>query len=297
VAELLDPTSATALSFNRKAFVGIAAGAVGVVSMIESALAQATDFGKPHDPIVAENDPTIIAQHVSLKRPDTTIDAYAAYPRSVTATTPGVVIVQAIWGVDAQLRDIARRYAKAGYMAIAPALFARTNPPSGDGASDINLFRASAGALKDDTVAGDLLAGHDWILGKAPKAKIGITGFCMGGSIVLKQVIGSTNYAAASMFYGDVRPGSKRGDPNGPDAFAYTSKITTPLMGSFGAKDTGIVAADVHTMANLLKAPHDIKVYDEASHAFFDDTRGAYVAPAAADAWTRTMGWFKTYLT
>ncbi|MFN2459993.1 MAG: dienelactone hydrolase family protein [Candidatus Velthaea sp.] len=124
---------------------------------------------------------------MKLTRPDATIDAYAACPRTITATTPGVVIVQHTGGVDAQIRDTARRYAKKGFITIAPALFSCTNPPSGANTSDMNPFRAPASALQDDVVAGDLLAGRDWIHSKAAQSKVGITGFSMGGGITLKQ--------------------------------------------------------------------------------------------------------------
>lgn len=299
MSDLQNPDERTAAAFNRKAFVGLSAGAGFAVTSIASAMAHDTNFGAPHPPIVAENDPAITALALKLARPDTTIDAYAAYPKNLTATTPGVVVVQAIWGVDAQLRDVVRRYAKEGFVAIAPALFTRSNPPSGDGTSDIDLFRAPARALKDEIVAGDLLAGHDWIHTQAARAKIGVTGFCMGGGITLKQVIGRTDYQAASMFYGSMLPGAKRGDPVTPVSYAYTDRITVPLMGSFGARDTSpdIQPDQVRTMFARLSAPHDFKIYDEAGHAFFDDTRKAYVASAAADAWTRTMRWFRTYLT
>jgi carboxymethylenebutenolidase len=68
-------------------------------------------------------------------------------------------------------------------------------------------------------------------------------------------------------------------------------------MGSFGARDTSIKPEDVRAMFARLSAPHDVKIYDEAGHAFFDDTRSSYVPSAAADAWARTLAWFKTYLT
>jgi carboxymethylenebutenolidase len=286
-----DPTTLTSATFSRKAFVGISAGAAGVASTIAAALAEGAGFGMPHPPIVAENDPTIATAHVMLTRPDTAIDAYAAWPKTITATTPAVVVVQHIWGVDAQIRDTVRRYAKEGFIAIAPDLFARSHPPSGDGTSDISLFVPAARALQDDVVAGDLLAGRDWIHTKAARANVGITGFCMGGGIVLKQVIARTDYATASMFYGGVHPG-------GDTEFMYADMITVPLMGSFGARDTSkdIQPADVEKLFSLLKAPHDVKIYAEAGHAFFDDTRKAYVASAAADAWTRTLRWFRTYL-
>jgi carboxymethylenebutenolidase len=296
MSEVLDPTKHTSLSFNRKAFVGISAGAAAVAGTIAQALAQATDFGKPHPPIVPENDPAITVERVTITRPDVAMDAYAAYPKRITATTPGVVVIQHIWGVDATIRDTVRRYAKEGFIAIAPDLFVRSHPPSGDGVTDIAVFRPAASAMKDDVTHGDALAAHDWIRAKAPRGKIGITGFCMGGTIVLKQVIGNTDYAAASMFYGSVRPFTPAADPTTPESFAYTSKITTPLMGSFGARDTSIKPDDVRAMYATLKAPHDAKVYDEAGHGFFDDTRSSYSASAASDAWSRTLGWFHTYL-
>ncbi len=291
---LLETTLPAAPGFNRRMFVGMTAGvAAAVPSAISIALAQ-SDLGKPHDAIVSESDPAIVVSRPMLVRPDTTIDAYAAMPKKITATTPCVVVTQHIWGVDAQIRDTVRRYAKEGYIAIAPNLFARTKTAAGDGTTDISTFRPASGALTDEQVAGDLLAGRAWALTQAPKAKVGITGFCMGGSYTLKEVIGRTEFAAASMFYGAVRVGLK---PDEPSTFPYTSKITTPLMGSFGALDGGIKPDDVKAMFALLTSPHDVKVYDDAPHAFFDDTRASYRAAAAADAWTRTMAWFKTYLT
>ncbi len=297
MADLLDPNTLTSPAFNRRAFVGLSAGAAAAASTAAAGMAQSTsEFGKPHPPIVAEDDPAIEAAHVSLARPGIALDAYAAWPKSMTAATPGIVMVQHIWGVDSTLRDDVRRYAKAGYLCIAPSLYARSKPPAGDGTSDIALFRPAAAALVDDVVAGDLLAGHDWIRAKAAHAKIGITGFCMGGAIALKQLIGTHTYAAASVFYGDVRPGTPRGMPTTADTFAYTANISTPLRGNYGERDTSIAAADVRAMFATLTVAHELSIYPEAGHAFFDDTRAAYVASAATDAWTKTLAWFTTYL-
>lgn len=292
----LDPNTLTSPAFNRKAFVGLSAGAAAAVSTAAGALAQSADFGKPHPPIVAEDDPAIETQRVGLTRPDTTLDAYAAWPRKFGATTPAIVMVQHIWGVDSTIRDDVRRYAKAGFICIAPNLYQRSSPPSGDGTSDIDLFRAAAGALSDDIVGGDLRAARSWALSKAPQAKIGITGFCMGGGIAIKQLINTTNYSAASIFYGDVRPDTPRTAPTGAQTFAYTAGITTPIRGNYGERDTGIAAADVRAMFATLKVAHELNVYAEAGHAFFDDTRKSYVASAAADAWVKTLAWFGRYL-
>jgi carboxymethylenebutenolidase len=296
VADFIDPLLPANAAFKRRVFVGLGAGAAALASPIAAALAQGEGFGKPHPPIVAEDDPAIVVDRPPLVRPGTTIDAYAAWPKTAGPATPGLVLVQAIWGVDAQLRDTVRRYAKEGFLCIAPALFARSSPPSGDGATDIAVFRPLAAALVREQVKGDLLAGRDWIRAKAPQAKVGISGFCMGGGITIREVIGEADYHAAVPFYGDVLQGAPRDQPVTADTFAYAKKIATPLLGNYGARDTSIKAEDVRAMFGLLAAPHDLKVYDEAGHAFFDDTRPSYVASAASDAWTRTLGWLRRYL-
>jgi carboxymethylenebutenolidase len=296
MSDVLDPNASTSPAFNRKAFVGLSAGAAAAVSA-GAALAQTgADFGKPHPPLVASDDPAITAQHVGLVRPDVTLAAYAAWPKATAASTPGIVMVHHIWGLDSTIRDDVRRYAKAGYICIAANLYGRSNAPVGDGMSDSDPFRPAAAALTDNVVTGDLLAARNWIAAKAGRARIGITGFCMGGGYALKQLIGSTTYAAASLFYGDVRPGTPRGAPTTAETFAYVEKITTPVRGNYGERDTSIAAADVRTMFGRLRVPHELSIYPEAGHAFFDDTRASYVASAAADAWTKTLAWFHRYL-
>jgi carboxymethylenebutenolidase len=143
----------------------------------------------------------------------------------------------------------------------------------------------------------DLLAARAWVPTLAPSAKIGLTGFCAGGGIALRRLIGSRAFAAASIFYGDVRPaGTPRDAATTPSMFDYTTQIETPVMGNYGARDTSIKAADVQAMFERLTMPHDLKIYPEAGHAFFDDERTSYVATAATDAWTRTLSWFHRYL-
>ena len=297
--ELTDPQNATSSAVSRRGFVTLGAGAAFAIGNARAAAAQTAGFGAPHPPIVAEDDPAIRVVRPTLRSKDPgSIDAYAAMPRVVTHVTPGVVVIQAIWGVDAQLRDVVRRLAKSGYVAIAPDLYGRLNPPSGDGVSDIAAFRPLATQMNSaGTVPGDVIAAHDWLRTQAADASLGIMGFCMGGGIVLQSIVDSKAFAAASMFYGNVRPGSASSDPTTAQTFAFTSRITTPLLGSFGARDTSIKAQDVEAMFSRLTAPHAFKIYDEAGHAFFDDTRSSYVPSAAADAWARTLAWFHQYLT
>ena len=302
--DMIDPVNATSLAMNRRAFVGLSAGATAYASTIAAALAAGEDFGKPHPPIVAENDPAVALGRPQIRSGSRTIDSYYASPKDAGPSTPAVVLVQHIWGVDAVMRDIARRFAKEGYIAIVPDLYTGLGAPSGDGLTDYKVFLPAAQKLVDATVDGDLVAAANFIRGGSggKPQKIAVMGFCMGGGIALRQAVDSAStFGAAAVFYGKVRydtNGTGTG-PITPIALAYADEIATPLLGSWGARDTGILAADVLALdgrLNELKKVHDIKVYDEAGHAFFDDTRASYVPSAAADAWTRTLAWFATYL-
>lgn len=292
------------LEVSRKRFVALGSGAAFAFANAAAARAEGADYGHAHPPIVAEDDAAIrVVPDVRLTPPaGSAITAYAAMPRTVTPRTAGIVVTQHIWGVDPQIRDVVRRLAKAGYIAIAPRLYDRiSGAPNPDTATDYRVFGAVAQKMyAQGFVTTDLLAGETWIRTQAAQSTVGITGFCMGGGIALQQVIDSKAFAAVAMFYGDVRPGTKRDDPTTASTFDFVKKITVPVAGSFGAKDTSIKAADVAALRAALTAggvPNDIRIYDEAGHAFEDDTRASYVASAATDAWTRTLAWFGKYLT
>jgi carboxymethylenebutenolidase len=302
--ETLDPSRSTSDRFNRRAFVGIAGGVAALAAA--PATARADDLGKPHPPLVAEDDPALVVSRPVLTsaRADGPyqVNTYAVGPKARLLQAAGIVLVMHVWGVDALMRDTARRLAKAGYRVIVPDLYSGLDTPSGDGTSDISLFRPSASKLADASVDADLTAGATWLRAQAGRdIPLGVMGFCMGGGITLRQTVDRPHlYSAASVFYGKVRYGTT--DNAGaitPIALAYAEDIGSPLAGSFGGRDTSIKADDVraldHRLAELRK-PRDIKVYDEAGHAFFDDTRESYVASAATDAWARTLTWFKRYL-
>lgn len=283
-----DPAEGTGLGFNRRVFVGIGAGAAAIGATVAGALAAGEGFGKPHPPIVAENDPDIVVMRPKLT---TGISAYAASPLQTSSTTPGIVMVQHVWGVDATIRDDVRRLAKAGFVTIAPELYGRMHPPSGDGTDDFNVFRPLMQQLEEETVQGDLQAGADWIRTRAGAVrdgrppKVGITGFCMGGRIALQQTWENPRpYDAAVIFYGAVKD-------------QQADFVDVPVMGNYGGRDTGIPADSVRAFFSKLSNPHDVKIYEAAGHAFFDDTRSSYVGSAAADAWTRTLAFFHKYLT
>jgi carboxymethylenebutenolidase len=317
--DLTDPIRSTNPAFKRSVFVGISASAAALIGPA-AALAADEGLGKPHPPLVAEDDPDIVVSTPQIGRytgPTTkrAIDAYYAAPRAATATTPGIVVVMQIWGVDAQTRDTVRRFAKAGYRTIAPNLYAGLGAPNGDGSTTFSDFQPMAAKLADEVVDEDLIDSAGYLtlaydieqtggaggLYRASHIKIGVTGFCMGGSITLRQAVEYPQlYSAAAIWYGKVRYGTTGN--NGaitPIALAYADELRTPLLGSWGERDTSILGDDVraldHRLSELHK-PHDLKVYPTAGHGFFDDTRSSYDAFAADDAWTRTLAWFARYL-
>lgn len=280
----IDPTRSTDPRVNRGTFVGLATGAVGAAAM-GSGIAQ-EEYGKPHPPIVAEDDPAIQVQHVEIRRPDIAMPAYYAQPHEARATTPGVVVVMHAWGVDESIRDFCRRLAKAGYCAVAPDLFARYGAPSGDGQSDFSTFRPYVEKLTaaPAQVDGDVRAAALWLKSTHPQAKAGVAGFCMGGAIALRQSVANDDvFAADAVFYGRV-------------AGIDPTKIRMPIAGSYGERDQGIPADEVRAFRKVLRAPNDIVIYPTSGHAFMDDQRASYVAPAAQDAWRRTIAFFAKYL-
>jgi len=306
--DLTDPAHALSPSLGRRAFVGLSAGASAFGGAALAAFAQSAELGKPHPPLVSEVDPAIVALHstISYAAPggERTLDAYIAEPKDAGPATPALVVVQAIWGVDAQLRDTVRRLAKAGFIAVAPDLYTGLAAPNGDGATDFAPFRDIAAKLSDDVVDADLAAAakHVRTAGGSPGRKVGVMGFCMGGAITLRQAVdNAARFAAAVVFYGKVRYGTTGNQGTiTPIALDYADHVGVPLAGNWGQRDTSILAADVTALdgrlTELAKA-HDFKIYPEAGHAFFDDTRDSYVATAASDAWTRTLSWFGRHLT
>ncbi|HEV8020748.1 MAG TPA: dienelactone hydrolase family protein [Candidatus Lustribacter sp.] len=283
-------------TIDRSKFMGASAAAIAAAG---TAPADAqSDYGHPHPPIVPEDDPAITVRHASLTRPDATISAYVAMPKVRNATTPGIVLCAHIWGVDAQYRDLARRFAKLGYIAIAPGLFDRSNPPNGDGQSDTGLFAGAVTALyAGNKMNGDLLAAKALIRTQTPRGKIGIYGNCMGGGIVLQALVGNKDYDAASVLYGYVRADRKATEPPPAGAFDWASQVTTPVIGAYAGLDAGINTADVQAAYAKLGGPHDVTVYPDAKHGFLDDTRASYNSADATAAFAKMTAWYGKYLT
>lgn len=211
---------------------------------------------------------------------DAELMGYLARPEG-EATRPGVVVVQEWWGLDEHIKDLARRFAQAGYAALAPDLY------HGAVTSEPDEARKLAMALDRDAAVGEIRSAADFLRAQGARPKIGVVGFCMGGWLVLQTALDEPQLGAAVAFYGR---------PLTPEEAA---RAQAPVMGNYGALDAGIPVERVTAMAEALSAAgvaNDMKVYEGAPHAFFNDTRPSYHAEAAQDAWARTLAWFERYL-
>lgn len=213
--------------------------------------------------------------------------AFVAAPQTKDQR-PAILIVQEWWGLTEYIKDIARRYAAEGYVAIAPDLYSRLGHALPTDAGEAGKLM---NALKQEDGLTDLNATVAYLksVPEVDAAKIGITGFCMGGSYALMLPCVSPEIKAAVPFYGQV--------PN-PDT--PIQKLACPVLYLYGEDDGWITKADVQRLAAALKKYNkagEIKTYPGAPHAFFRDTDPTVYRPEAAqDAWARTKAFFKQHL-
>ena len=213
--------------------------------------------------------------------------AFVAGPQT-TGKRPAIIIVQEWWGLTDHMKDIARRYAAEGYVAIAPDLYSRLGhaltTDAGEAGKLMNTLKQEDGLADLNATVGYLKS-----VPEVDATKIGITGFCMGGSYALMLPCINSEIKAAVPFYGQV--------PN-PDT--PIQKLACPVLYIYGEDDGWITKADVQRLAGALKKynkPGEIKTYPGAPHAFFRDTDPSVYRPEAAkDAWARTKAFFKQHL-
>jgi carboxymethylenebutenolidase len=161
---------------------------------------------------------------------------------------------------------------------------------------------AAINKLTDEQMIGDVTAGVAYLKGSSVNApKVGIVGFCFGGRVVLISALKAKGLDAAVAFYG---PPAGSNDPAKINPTAQAASLTCPLMGNYGALDPAIPVAAVQAFQQAAQAsgqPLDFKIFDNAGHAFNNDTRPfsnglGYVPSAATEAWGRTLTWFRKYL-
>ena len=226
---------------------------------------------------------------------DGQMPAYRAMPDKGT-NFPIVLVVQEIFGVHEHIRDICRRLAKLGYLAVAPELFAR----QGDVSKMTNvqeIIKNVVAKVPDEQVMSDLDATAAWAsANNGNGAKLGITGFCWGGRIVWLYAAHNRKLKAAVAWYGRLTGDLDALHPRQPLYLVKSLKV--PVLGLYGADDQNIPLEIVKMMQDDLKAarsPSEIVIYPAAPHGFNADYRPSYRPAAAQDAWKRMQEWFKKH--
>lgn len=213
-----------------------------------------------------------------------TAPGYLARPESA-APAPGVVIIQEWWGLDAHIKSIAERFAREGFVALAPDLYRGQVTAEPDEARKLAMELSFPQAVADIQGAVNHLRAQEYV----QPDQIGIIGFCMGGGLAGQMALHGEHVGATVSFYG-IRT-------------AYTDEIAqqmkAPLLGIYGEADASVpldlVRANDAALRAAGKAVETI-IYPGAPHAFFNDTRHAYRHEAAEDAWTKSVAWLRRYL-
>ncbi|MBP5976233.1 dienelactone hydrolase family protein [Brasilonema sp. CT11] len=257
----------------------------------------ATGFALAVQPVSAKVITTdskgLVAGAVKIPVQDGEIPAYRAMPAK-GGNFPIVLVIQEIFGVHEHIQDICRRFAKLGYVAVAPELFVRQGDVSK--LSNIEEIRPIVAKVPDAQVLSDLDATVDWTVksSNGNSNKLGITGFCWGGRITWLYAAHNPQVKAGVAWYGKLVGDVTQLTPKHPIDIASTLKV--PILGLYGGKDTGIPLDTVEQMRDRLKSgssKSEIIVYPDAPHAFFADYRPSYREKEAKVGWQRLQAWFK----
>ena len=237
----------------------------------------------------------ISTDKVQVQNGDLSIDAYLAMPDK-SGKFPGVIVIQEIFGVNSHIRDITERFAKEGYVAIAPAIYQRQAPgfETGYTEKDLEIGRKYKNQTKAEELISDIQATIKYLY-SLPQVKpggLGTIGFCFGGHVVY-LVATLEDIKATASFYGAGIVNSCPG--GGEPTITRTKKIKGTLYGFFGTEDPLIPNEHVDEIeAELEKQniPHQIFRYEGATHGFMCDRRDSYNPQATKDAWTKVLDLF-----
>ena len=208
---------------------------------------------------------------------------YLATPKQ--GSGPGLIVIQEWWGLVDHIKDVCDRFADEGFVALAPDMYHGKTTKSPDEAGKLMM------ALRIDQAEKDLGAAVQYLLtlDSTTSKKLGVIGFCMGGALALYTATKNQNIGACIVFYG-IHPNVKPDLPN----------LHAPVLGIFGEKDHSVPPDAVHELERKIRDQGkqiEVKIYPDADHAFFNDTRPeVYKAEAAADAWKRSIAFLREHL-
>jgi carboxymethylenebutenolidase len=238
----------------------------------------------------------LTAGEVKIPVRDGEIPAYRAMPAS-GGPFPTVLLIHEIWGVHEYFQDLCRRFAREGYCAVAPELFARQGDASK--MTDVQaILRDIVSKVPDAQVMADLDATAAWAAksSKGDPNELGVTGFCWGGRHTWLYAAHNPKLKAAVAWYGRVVGNPTELNPKHPIDVA--AELKAPVLALYGGADSGIPVETVEKMRDAARAAGktvELVVYPDAPHAFHADYRPSYRPEAAADGWRRCLAWFKQH--
>ncbi|MFC7332948.1 dienelactone hydrolase family protein [Rhodocista pekingensis] len=238
----------------------------------------------------------LTAGEVRIPVADGELPAYRAAPQGA-GPFPVVLVVQEIFGVHEHIRDVCRRFAHQGWLAVAPELYARQGDPAA--VPDIQtLVRELVSRVPDAQVMADLDATLRWAGANGGDAdRAAVTGFCWGGRITWLYAAHQPRLKAGVAWYGRLASPPTALQPMVPVELAAALKA--PVLGLYGGADQGIPVADVEAMRAALaaagKTESEIVLYPEGPHGFFADYRPSYRPGMAADAWARCLAFLRAH--
>ena len=240
----------------------------------------------------------LITGEVKIPVTDGEFPAYRAMPDAKNKKFPVVLVIHEIFGVHEWIQDVCRRFAKLGYMAIAPALYAREGEVSTIKTSG-ELNRQIFSKIPDTQSMSDLDGAVAWAKKNSGNTKkLSITGFCWGGRITWLYAAHNPKVDAGAAWYGRVVPtaNSPKNEAQPTTPFDYAKDLRVPVIGLYGGLDKGIPLDGVQKMQDELKkgkSKSEIVVFPNADHGFLADYRPSYNKESAEDAWKKMLEWFK----
>ncbi len=225
----------------------------------------------------------------------TTMPAYVARPTS-SGLHPGILVFQEAFGVNAHIHDLCERFARAGYTAIAPALFHRTDANFKGLYTDFGPAMTHLTALTDDGQTADIHAAYQWLTTEAGATAVASTGYCMGGRTSFLADSLLPLRASVSYYGGGIAPSD--GGPF-PGLLEKAADLHAPILLFWGGLDEHIGTPQVQAVEAALKAakkPYTQVVFSQADHGFFCDARASYNPDAARQAWALTLEFLATYV-
>lgn len=252
------------------------------------------------DPIQTDPEGLVIEEPSFAGAGGYQLPAYVARPAKA-GRLPAVIVGNEIFGIHAYIKDVCRRLAKQGYVAIAPDYFDRAGDPSIVPMEEARAISRAAGYAQvqaDTAGALTFLQAQSFVDAK----RLAITGFCWGGNLVWMSCAAFGQLKAGVAWYGRL---AKPADAAGADAARpwpteVAGTLKAPVLGLYGGQDKGIPIADVEAMRAALAATHnptgsELQIYPQAQHGFHADYRPSYDETAAKDGWARMLAWFRAH--